>query len=97
MIIEWSPLAREEYFSLLDYLSTEWGSTVTLNFIKRVEHVLEHISNHPEMYPATEHRKAVRRCVVSKQTTLYYRVLDQKIQLITLFNTHQNPENLDLD
>lgn len=43
------------------------------------------------MYPATDRRDNVRRCVITKQTILYYRVRKNKIELITLFDSRQNP------
>ncbi len=90
--IEWSPRARNEFLSIVSYLHDEWGEKVTRNYIQRIEEVLEAISTRPKMYPATGKRNNVRRCVVGKQTSLYYRIQKDKIQLATLFDTRQDPK-----
>ena len=43
--------------------------------------------------------KGLFKCIVTKQTTFYYRVLSDKneIEIITLFDTRQDPEKLRKD
>jgi plasmid stabilization system protein ParE len=89
--IIWSPRATDEYLDLIDYLLDKWGEKVTRKFIERIQDVLEVISERPEIYLATSKRKNIRRCVVSKHTSLYYRVKADKIELITLFDNRKNP------
>lgn len=89
--IEWSPRATNEYLNLIDYLLNEWGEKATIKFSNRLQTILTNISKSPKMYPATVNRENVRRCVVSKQTSLYYRVKKEKIEIVTLFYTRQNP------
>ena len=59
--VQWSPRALSEYDHLLAYLLEEWGKRVTLNFIGRLEKVIEMISQRPTLYPASNSRKHVRR------------------------------------
>jgi plasmid stabilization system protein ParE len=89
--IIWSPRATEEYLDLIDYLLNKWGEKVTRKLIERIQDVLEVISERPEIYPATSKRENIRRCVVSKQTSLYYRVKTDKIELIMLFDNRRDP------
>ncbi len=88
--IEWSPRATKEYLSLLEYLLDEWGEKTVRKFSNRIETILKDISEQPKMYPASAKRKNIRRCVVTKQTSLYYRVERDKIELVTLFDSRQN-------
>lgn len=89
--IEWSPRATKEYLSLIDYLLIEWGEKTTKKLSERLQSVLTTISERPEIYPATNLRKNIRRCVLSKQTSLYYRVKPNKIELVSLFDNRKSP------
>lgn len=89
--IVWSPRARNDYFQLLEYLIAEWGATSAGKFQDSLIVILEHIAQRPEMYQRSRKQKNIRRCVLSKHTTLFYRVQKEKIELITLFDTRQDP------
>ena len=92
--IEWSPRSKNDYLKLLEHLQEEWGEKVVKKFNGRLQTVLKTIASTPRLYPASSRMKDVRRCVVSKQTSLYYRVKKDKIELITLFDTRQDPRKL---
>ena len=89
--IEWSPRSQKDYLNLLDNLQLKWGEKTIQKFNDRLESILELIAERPEMYPSSGKKKQVRRCVLSKQTSLYYRIKKDKIELITLFDNRQNP------
>ena len=54
------------------------------------------ISNFPESCPESKDFKGIFKCVVSKQTTFYYRIVfeNDEIEIITVFDSRQNPNNL---
>ncbi|PTB96002.1 type II toxin-antitoxin system RelE/ParE family toxin [Marivirga lumbricoides] len=89
--IEWSPRARQDYLKLLDYLADKWGNKTVNKFNNRLQSILKLISEMPDLYPSSDKRKQVRRCVISKQTSLYYQIKKDKIELITMFDNRQNP------
>lgn len=89
--IEWSPRATREYLKLIDYLLEEWGEKTAKRFSKRFFNLLHRVLERPEMYPVASKRKIVRRCVVSKHISLYYRMKGDKLQVVALFDTRQNP------
>ncbi|GAA5040119.1 hypothetical protein GCM10011506_40250 [Marivirga lumbricoides] len=89
--IEWSPRARQDYLKLLDYLADKWGNKTVNKFNNRLQSILKLISEMPDLYPSSGKRKQVRRCVISKQTSLYYQIKKDKIELITMFDNRQNP------
>ncbi|AWW28882.1 hypothetical protein DN752_01340 [Echinicola strongylocentroti] len=57
----------------------------------RLQSILELIVERPEIYPTSGKKKQVKRCVISKQTSLYYQIKKDKIELITLFDNRRNP------
>ncbi len=95
--VKWSPRASEDYREILDYIITRFGLASARKFDKQVEEVLEMIIQFPFMYPALGERTDKRCCVISKQTTLYYRVSSEVIELITFWNNRRNPSSLNIE
>ena len=48
----------------------------------------------PYLYPKMPDYENIYKCVVNKQVSLYYRVLELKIQIVGLIDNRQNPEKL---
>ena len=94
--IIWSPLSEKDLEKNLEYLEENWDQKVILNYINRIDEVLCHISNNPLMYPEIIKRSNIHKCVLNKQTILYYRIKGKIIELITFFNARQDPEKLKL-
>ncbi len=73
----------------------EWGDQVINNFLQRVEEVLKKVKENPQLYPIHRSKDKVHKCVVSKQIILFYRIVDnQSIDLLTFWNTYQDPDKL---
>jgi len=66
------------------------------NFVDRTEKTLSQIVKTPEMFEASRKKKNVRKGLITKHNTLYYRIklLKQEIELITFWDNRQNPEKL---
>ena len=39
----------------------------------------------------SKEKKGVRRVVIMKYNTLYYRVIDKRVEILTCFSNRQNP------
>jgi plasmid stabilization system protein ParE len=89
--IVFSARARLKLELLLDYLETEWSLKIKHFFIARLDKALFQIAKMPESCPMSHKKKGVYKCVVNKQTSLYYRVTSKEIEIITLFDNRQNP------
>lgn len=91
----WTKESEFTFNDNIDYLTKEWNSTAINNFLDRVDEVVENISKHPKLYPLHRKKTNIYKCVVNDHITLYYRIINKdRIDLITFWNTHQNPENL---
>jgi plasmid stabilization system protein ParE len=73
MEIRWTPKARRTYFDIIDYLEKAWTVKEVQNFINEVDHLLEQIKHNPEMFEESRKKKNVRKGLVTRQNTLYYR------------------------
>jgi len=92
--IIWSDEALNNLKSIIDYLENRWTQKEITNFSRLLEKNLKLIENSPFLFPLSDDFKDVRRAVLSPQTTIYYRVEQNEIHLITLFDNRQNPEKL---
>ena len=91
-----SPLAEYKLTKLLHYLEEEWGRPPKDKFLEKLEQKFSQISSHPESNPKTENFDGILWCVVSPQSSIYYRVLEEakEIEVITITDNRQNPENI---
>jgi plasmid stabilization system protein ParE len=87
----WSHQATNEYLQIIDHLILEWGDFTAKKYVARIEYLIGLITENPQLFVVTPQRKDVRRCVVNKQTSLYYRVYKNRIEIISLFRTRKNP------
>ncbi len=86
--------ARNSYAQNLDYLHKEWGSKVTLDFIDRVDTVLQTIIQNPYLYPTYLSSKSIHKCAVHNRIILYYRIKGNVIEILRFWNTYQDPKKL---
>ena len=92
--VKLSSLAEKKLDSLLEYLLETWSQKVKNNFIKKLDKSIMVIQTNPESFPQSEIQVGLYKCVVTKQTTLYYRFNSQRINIITIFDTRQSPNKL---
>jgi len=88
--------ATDEYNGLLIYLYSEWGEDVTLRVVLEVEKSTFRIQNSPEQFPIVQKRHNVRRCVLSPQTSIFFKVKKDYIEISSVFDNRQNPRKLKL-
>jgi plasmid stabilization system protein ParE len=92
--IIWSPLSEKDFENILDYLDKKWGSRVASNFIELTEDLLNQITINPKQFPIFYKRKKVRKCVLTKHNTLFYRDGKTNIEILRIFDTRQDPNTL---
>ena len=92
-----SKIAERKLDKLFDYLTTKWSIKVKNEFIEKLDKSILAIKEQPESFPSSEKRKGLRKCVVTKQTTLYYKFNKNEIKIVTLFDTRKNPKKLNSD
>jgi len=94
--IEWTNEAEQNLHAIFDYLEAVWTEKEIISFTKKLEATLQNISKYPGMFPYYDKTKKARRCVLSPQTTMYYREIpaEKKIIIITLFDNRRNPDTL---
>ena len=92
----WSPLSEKDFENILDYLFNVWGNKVANKFIDITEDLIAQISTNPKQFPYFNKRKQVRKCVLTKHNTLYYREMKEQIDILRIYDTRQDPKKLKL-
>jgi plasmid stabilization system protein ParE len=62
------------------------------NFSQKLDHTIELISKNPELFQASKKKKNIRRVVVAKYNTLYYRLNYETVEIISFFSNRQDPK-----
>jgi plasmid stabilization system protein ParE len=88
--IHYTTRASLDQQKLYDYLLEKWGIQTVKKLDAMIEQNLNLIALQPDMFPAAGKKTSIRRCVISKQTSLYYRVRERHIELLTFFDTRQH-------
>ena len=89
-----SKRASRNLDKLLEYLETKWSKRVKDNFIKKLDKSLLILQERPESSPKSEVVKGLYKCVITKQTTAFYKFDNKNIYIVTIFDTRQDPDKL---
>lgn len=89
--IRWTDHALSELSDTVKYLEENWTERELIQFANAVDHTIEIISRHPEIYPISNKKKRTRKAVVDKNNTIYYRIIKDSIQILSVFGTKQDP------
>lgn len=91
-----SKSAEEKLLKLTEYLLENWGLKAKKDFINKLTEKIDQIALQPQSCPQSSAFKNLYKCVVTKQTTFYYRIsaVPKAIEIITIFDTRQNPSKL---
>ena len=92
MIIIWSPQAKKDYWENIDYLEVEWTYKDVVNFMEKVERIINLLSIKNIEFISTNYR-GVNKVVITKQITLYYKIDSKKLELLRFWNTYQDLQN----
>jgi plasmid stabilization system protein ParE len=92
--IVWSPLAESDFAKILEYLNKKWDEKVTNHFIDLTEELIGQISNNPRQFPVIYKKEKIRKCVLTKHNTLFYRDSKSRVDILRIYDTRQDPETL---
>ena len=89
--IIWTPQAENTFKSVLVYLEENWTIREIENFIASTDAIIKHISKHPEIFRRSN-EIGFHEALVTKHNLLIYKVKPESIDLITFWDTRQNPK-----
>lgn len=88
--IFWSEEALSNLEEILDYLNERWTQKEIDRFKNKLNKQLEIISRFPTIFPVSNYHPNLRKAVLSKQTTIFYKIQDNIIYLAYLFDNRKD-------
>ncbi|HEX3007728.1 MAG TPA: type II toxin-antitoxin system RelE/ParE family toxin [Bacteroidales bacterium] len=90
----WNKLAKADYFENIDYLLEKWTEKEAERFIDEVDEIIFILERGDVDFQKTNY-KDVFRCVLQKQITLFYKIVNKgEIELLRFWNNYKNDKNL---
>ena len=93
--ILWTDLALEELSETVEYLEREFSQKEIDNLGDEIERITSIISQNPNIFPDSDILKT-RKAVILKFNTLYYRIMNDKIEIVSFFLNRQSPDKMKL-
>lgn len=90
MKVNWTNEAKDSYVSTIKNILDKWGVDTALKLESDVNALILHLENFKFFCPASKKDKKLRKCVISKQTSLFYEVNKTHIDLILFFDNRTN-------
>ncbi len=89
-----SPHAKEDILNIIIHLKGNWGPKVVEEFLQKLVVFYRLILINPKLFGYYNKRQKIRKYVITKHNTIYYRIKKDEVQIITVFDTRQNPAKL---
>ena len=90
-------MAESDFDQVLEYLYRKWNQQVALQFIEIAEIVIHQVAANPKMFPVIHKGEKIRKCVITKHNTLFYREAKTQIEILRIYDTRQDPDKLTFD
>ncbi|OYU83958.1 MAG: hypothetical protein CFE24_08845 [Flavobacterium sp. BFFFF2] len=90
--ILWTDLALKELEQTIQYLEEYWTEKELRNLAQNIEEKLMLISQNPNLFRTSVYKREIRQVVILKYNTLYYRVNNEQIEVISFFSNRQSPD-----
>jgi len=94
MKVVWTKKAETSFNGIVDYLLALWPIEITTNFVDIVEHTIGLITEHPKMFKVSEYDNKSREAFITKHTTMFYRILDDEIEIEYLWGNFDDSEKI---
>ena len=92
--VVWSPSSKADIENISQYLMEVWGKNVLSKFLLKFNRLISQIVINPKQNPLINRNLSIRKCVITKQNTLFYRIKNHKIEIVRIYDTRQDPVKL---
>ena len=96
--IIWSTKASISFDENIKFLEEFWSDNEVERFVNHADITIDLIKHHPLAFPKYKKYYNIRKALVVKQVSLFYKYYpkQKKIQLLVFFNNFQKPSKLKL-
>lgn len=85
--VVWSPSSKADIENISQYLMEVWGKNVLSKFLLKFNRLISQIVINPKQNPLINRNLSIRKCVITKQNTLFYRIKNYKIEIVRIYDT----------
>lgn len=83
--------ADDTFDSIGNQILERWGESELFKFRVRVYDIVEKLSRSPFMFQAVEGSAEIRKAVIHKNCSVFYKINGQKITLLFFWDNRQEP------
>jgi plasmid stabilization system protein ParE len=91
LTIFYTPKAKETFILVYNLIADKFSIKIANEFLTKAEKTIFLISEQPFMYKSSSVDENVRVANFTKNTSLFYQVTDNKINLLFFFDNRQDP------
>ena len=91
--IVWNKRAVQKFEEIIEYLEENSSQQAAINFVNKLNKLIEKINNYPEIGRRSKTKKTVRQYKIDKFRNLYYRKYGKKLIIVYIFDSRQNPKS----
>jgi plasmid stabilization system protein ParE len=92
MRIAWTKKAQKRMGEILDYIQLEFGDNARETFRAKTKDFTRLLSEFPEIGTLEIKERNLRGFQITKQTRVFYRIKDERIIILTFFDSRQDPK-----
>jgi plasmid stabilization system protein ParE len=89
-----SKVAFSKVIQIADYIEAKFSINDRNKFLAKFKKDVSLIQQNPELFPKSEFNKTRYKCVLSKFTTVYYHYNSKTVNIVSVFDTRQNPNKI---
>jgi len=90
----WTKLADEDLGGILQFLEEGWGDRVANRFLNHTLEIVQLLAHKPQLFPLIQSTLQIRKCVLTKHNTLYFKATTAHILILRIYDTRQDPAKL---
>jgi plasmid stabilization system protein ParE len=94
--IKWTNHALYELKKTFEYLEENWTERELGKLSNEIERVILLLSKNPDLFQSSNKKLNVRKAVITKHNTMYYRKNENIIEILSFFSSQQDPNRLKL-
>jgi len=95
--IKWTDHALNELDQVFRDLEVQWGEVQVEKLAISIEQKIRLLRQNPYLFQATMDNPEIRRVVILKFNSIYYRVYSNKVEILSFYLNRKNPADLDIE
>jgi plasmid stabilization system protein ParE len=95
MKLVWTPIAKESYNEIEEFLLIRWNLKVTQDFIISVRQTMQILKDNPHCFQKWRHDNSYFKGIINSKISFFYKIESDVIVVFLFWNNLQNPQSLE--